>query len=70
MGKLSSGKLQIDHWREKATAHAKVRAEILKYLFAQLPSGVYDADEINHKANAVSAHIYTAGFGEGARAYH
>jgi hypothetical protein len=35
-----------------------------------LPSGAYDADEINLKANAVFAHIYTAGFGEGSRVYH
>ncbi len=30
----------------------------------------YDAHEINLKANAVFAHIYTAGFGEDARVYH
>lgn len=70
LDKLSSGKLQIDHWREKATAQAQVKAEIIKHLFAHLPSGAYDADEINLKANAVFAHIYTAGFGEGARVYH
>lgn len=68
--KLTSGKLQIDHWREKATAQAQVKAEIIKHLFANLPSGAYDADEINLKASAVFAHIYTTGFGEGARAYH
>lgn len=70
LDKLSSGKLQIDHWREKATAQAQVKAEIIKHLFAHLPSGAYNADEINLKANAVFAHIYTAGFGEGARMYH
>ena len=67
LDKLSSGKLQIDHWREKATAQAQVKAEIIKHLFAHLPSGAYDADEINLKANSVFAHIYTAGFSEGAR---
>lgn len=70
LDKLSSGKLQIDHWRAKATAQAQVKAEIIKHLFAHLPSGAYDADEISLKANAVFAHIYTAGFGEGAKAYH
>jgi type I restriction enzyme R subunit len=70
LDKLSGGKLQIDHWREKATAQAQVKAEIIKHLFAYLPAGAYDAEEINLKANAVFAHIYTAGFGEGSRVYH
>jgi type I restriction enzyme R subunit len=68
--KLNSGKLQIDHWREKATAQAQVKAEIIKHLFAGLPSDAYDADEINLKAGAVFAHIYTSGLGDGARVYH
>jgi type I restriction enzyme R subunit len=68
--KLISGKLQIDHWREKAAAQAQVKAEIIKHLFANLPSDVYGADEISLKASAVFTHIYTAGFGEGARMYH
>jgi type I restriction enzyme R subunit len=42
-GKTVGGKLQIDHWREKATAQAQVKAEIIKHLFANLPDGVYDA---------------------------
>ena len=70
LDKLTSGKLQIDHWREKATAQAQVKAEIIKHLFANLPAGAYDADEINLKAGAVFAHIYSAGLGEGARVYH
>ena len=70
LDKLAGGKLQIDHWREKATAQAQVKAEIIKHLYAHLPPGVYDTDEINTKANAVFAHLYTAGFGEGARVYH
>lgn len=68
--KLNSGKLQIDHWREKATAQAQVKAEIIKHLFASLPADAYDADEINLKAGAVFAHIYTCGLGDGARVYH
>ncbi len=70
MDKLSSGTLRIDHWPEKATAQAQLRAEIIKHLFAQLPPEAYDADEIKLKANAVFAHIYTAGLGEGARVRH
>lgn len=70
LNKLTSGKLQIDHWREKATAQAQVKAEIIKHLFANMPPDVYDADEINQKASALFAHIYTAGFGEGGPVYH
>ena len=68
--KLNSGKLQIDHWREKATAQAQVKAEIIKHLFEHLPDGAYGASEIDLKAAAVFAHIYTAGLGAGARMYH
>jgi len=64
--KLSSGKLQIDHWREKATAQAQVKAEIIKHLFSSLPAGAYAASEINLKASAVFTHIYTTpGFSGG-----
>lgn len=64
--KLTSGNLQIDHWREKATAQAQVKAEIIKHLFSSLPAGVYAASEINLKASAVFAHIYTTpGFSGG-----
>lgn len=64
--KLTSGKLQINHWREKATAQAQVKAEIIKHLFSSLPAGAYAASEINLKASAVFAHIYTtAGFSGG-----
>jgi len=67
---LSDGKLQIDRWKEKATAQAQVKAEIIKHLFANLPDGVYDADEIDLKANAVFAHIFVSGSTTGARVYH
>ncbi len=70
LDKLTSGKLQIDHWREKATAQAQVKAEIIKHLFANLPADAYDADEINLKAGALFAHIYSTGFGEEVRRYH
>ena len=67
---LSIGKLQIDRWKEKATAQAQVRAEIIKHLFANLPDGAYDADEIGLKANAVFAHIFVSGSTAGAPIYH
>jgi len=68
--KLTSGKLQIDHWREKAAAQAQVKAEIIKHLFAHLPSGVYGAEEISLRASAVFAHVYKAGFEQNTRIYH
>ncbi len=66
--KLNGGKLQIDHWREKASAQAQIKAEIIKHLFASLPPGAYDADEIDLKAGALFTHIYTTG--DGAHRYH
>ena len=63
LDKLLSGKLRIDHWREKATAQAQVKAEIISHLYANLPPGIYESDEIDLKANLVFAHIYTAGMG-------
>jgi type I restriction enzyme R subunit len=47
-----------------------VKAEIIKHLFANLPDGVYDADEIDLKASAVFAHIFVSGSTTGARVYH
>lgn len=70
LAKLNSGQIQIQRLREMATVQAKVKAEIIKHLFANLPSAVYDADEISLKANVLFAHIYTAGLGEGSRVYH
>lgn len=70
LDKLTSGKLQIDRWKEKASAQAQVKAEIIKHLFAYLPDGAYDADEINLKADAVFAHLYTSGVALGARVVH
>lgn len=68
--KLNNGQIQIQRLKEMATVQAKVKAEIIKHLFANMPPGAYDADEISVKANAVFAHIYTAGLGDGARVYH
>lgn len=68
--KLNNGQIQIQRLKEIATVQAKVKAEIIKHLFANMPSGVYDADEISVKTNAVFAHIYTAGLGDGVQVYH
>ena len=68
--KLTTGKLQIDHWREKATAMAQVKAEIIKHLYEHLPEGAYESGEIDLKASAIFTHIYAAGFGESAQVLH
>lgn len=71
LDKLLSGKLQIDHWREKATAQAQVKAEIIKHLFTNLPAGVYPPDEITSRADLVFAHLYQTGIGAGgSQMYH
>ncbi|WP_160329873.1 hypothetical protein [Pseudomonas aeruginosa] len=46
------------------------KAEIIKHLYANLPSGLFGVEEINLKTSVVFAHIYTAGAGEGAPVYH
>lgn len=66
---LTKGKLQIDHWREKATAMAQVEDEIIKQLYSSL-SGIYGADEIDLKANAVFTHLFTTGLDNGSRVLH
>ncbi|WP_374432215.1 hypothetical protein [Ideonella dechloratans] len=66
----TSGKLQIDHWREKAAAQAQVKAAIIKHLWANLPDGAYHADEITLKAGAIFAHIFMTSGGSGATVYH
>ena len=68
--KLVNGKLKIDQWREKATARAQVREEIIKPLWANLPAGVFDADEIDVKAEAVFAHLYKVAPHSGAPVLH
>jgi len=71
LGKLLSGKLQIDHWREKATAQAQVRAEIIKHLFVNMPGTGYSEHEISTKANMVFSHLYQTGIGVGgSQLYH
>jgi type I restriction enzyme R subunit len=69
--KLLAGKLQIDHWREKATAQAQVRAEIIKHLFVSLPESGYADHEISAKADMIFAHLYQTGIGvSGSQLYH
>lgn len=69
--KLLSGKLQIDHWREKATAQAQVRAEIIKHLFVSLPGTGYAEHEISARADTVFAHLFQSGIGvSGSQLYH
>ena len=53
-----------------ATAQAQVKAEIIKHLFAHLPAGAFASDEINLKAGAVFAHLYTTGLQGDTRVYH
>ena len=60
----------IDHWCEKAAAQAQVKAEIVKHLWANLPDGAYEDDEISRKAAAVYAHIFMTAGGGGAQVYH
>jgi type I restriction enzyme R subunit len=62
LAKLNSGQIQIQRLREMATVQAKVKAEIIKHLFANLPSDVYDTDEISLKANVLFARNYSARF--------
>lgn len=65
LDKLLSGKLQIDHWRDKATAQAQVRSEIIKHLFVNMPGSGYADHEISTKAEMIFAHLYQTGIGVG-----
>lgn len=47
-----------------------MKAEIIKHLYAHLPSSAYDSDEINIKAGAVFAHVYSAGTSGETPLYH
>jgi type I restriction enzyme R subunit len=70
LGKLSDQRFALDRLRTMATVQAQMKAEIIKHLFANLPSPAYDPDEINVKAGAVFAHIYSAGLGGGTQVVH
>ncbi len=70
LGKLADQRFALERLRSMATVQAQMKAEIIKHLFSSLPSDAYDHDEINVKASAVFAHIYTSGIGGIAHAYH
>ncbi|MBU3694105.1 MAG: type I restriction endonuclease subunit R [Rhodocyclaceae bacterium] len=70
LGKLSDQRFALDRLRTMATVQAQMKAEIIKHLFANLPSPAYDPEEINLKAGAVFAHIYSTGLGSGAPVVH
>ena len=71
LDKLLSDKLRIDNWREKATAQAQVKAEIIKHLFVNLPGAGYAEDEISARVDMVFAHLYHPGVGaSGSSMYH
>jgi type I restriction enzyme R subunit len=70
LGKLADQRFALERLRSMATVQAQMKAEIIKHLYAHLPANAYDPDEINVKAGAVFAHIYSAGLGGGAPVYH
>lgn len=47
-----------------------MKVEIINYLYANLPSSAYDPEDIDLRAGAVFAHIYSAGLGGGSPVYH
>jgi type I restriction enzyme, R subunit len=70
LDKLSDQRFALDRLRTMATVQAQMKAEIIKHLFANLPTPAYDPEEINLKAGAVFAHIYSAGLGGDAQVVH
>jgi type I restriction enzyme R subunit len=70
LSKLSDQRFALDRLHTMATVQAQMKAEIIKHLFAHLPSRAYGADEINLKAGAVFAHIYTTGLGGSTKISH
>lgn len=70
LGKLADQRFAMERLRSMATVQAQMRAEIIKHLYAHLPVGAYDPDEINMKAGAVFSHIYSAGLGGDAQVVH
>ena len=70
LGKLADQRFALERLRSMATVQAQMKAEIIKHLYAHLPASAYDPDEINIKAGAVFAHIYSAGLGGGTPVYH
>lgn len=70
LDKLADQRFALERLRTMATVQAQMKAEIIKHLFANLPASAYSPDEINVKAGALFAHIYSAGACGGSSAYH
>lgn len=70
LDKLADQRFALDRLRSMATVQAQMKAEIIKHLYAHLPTGAYNPDEINVKAGAVFKHIYSTGAGGSPSAYH
>lgn len=68
--RLLADKLRLDHWREKATAQAQIKIEIIDHLLLNLPPECYDPAEIELKANLVFAHLFASDLGGEKRVYH
>ncbi len=69
--KLDSLMREIDHWREKASAQAKVKISIIDHLLMNLPPESYSNDEIEYKADLVFAHLFASNRNtKGAVVYH
>jgi type I restriction enzyme R subunit len=57
MNSLAAGKLRIENFKEKATAQAQIKVEIIDSLLASLPEGLYDNAEVYSKADEVFTHL-------------
>ncbi len=69
LGKLTDQRFALERLRTMATVQAQMKAEVIKHLFAHLPASAYSPDEINSRAGALFAHIYSAGV-SGSSTYH
>lgn len=70
LSKLTDQRFTLERLRSMATVQAQMKGEIIKHLYAHLPPSAYNPDEIDVKAGALFAHIYSSGFGDGAPVYH
>ncbi len=64
MDSLAAGKLRIENFKEKATAQAQIKIEIIDHLLASMPQGLYEDDELNVKADQVFTHLMQLGDSE------
>jgi len=70
LAKLADQRFALERLRSMATVQAQMKAEIIMHLYANLPAGAYEPDEIQLKAGALFAHIYSDGMGGGAATVH